>query len=90
MRQWLDREISNERLRQVVEALIRLATYSDHPEEQSAVVALEQLRSASRRGVIYVDEGWQKIVDSLHSSAVVAGVNFVTSSPIVGVRSLES
>jgi len=85
VRQWLDREVSNERLRQVFEALIRLATYSDHPEEQSAVAALEQLRSASRRGVIYVDEGWQKIVDSLHSSAVVAGVNFVTSAPIVGV-----
>jgi phytoene dehydrogenase-like protein len=86
VRQWLDREVSNDRLRQVVEAMIRLATYSDHPDEQSADVALRQLRSATRRGVIYVDEGWQKIVDSLHSSAVIAGVNFVTSAPIVGVE----
>src|SRR5207302_1576230 len=38
------------------------------------------------RGVIYVDEGWQKIVDALHSSAVAAGVNFVTSSRVVRVN----
>src|SRR5439155_20374652 len=37
------------------------------------------------RGVVYIDEGWQKIVDSLHSSAVAAGVNFVTSSRVVRV-----
>jgi phytoene dehydrogenase-like protein len=37
------------------------------------------------RGVIYVDEGWQKIVDALHSSAVAAGVNFITSSSVIGI-----
>jgi phytoene dehydrogenase-like protein len=38
------------------------------------------------RGVIYIDEGWQKIVDALHSSAVAAGVNFVTSSRVIRVN----
>lgn len=85
VREWLDRDIANDRLRAAVEALVRLSTYSDHPDEQSAAAAVAQLRISIRRGVVYVDEGWQKIVDSLHSSAVVAGVNFVTSAPIVGV-----
>ena len=83
-RQWLDAHVSHPRLRQFIEAMMRVATYSDHADEQSAAVALGQLRIASR-GVTYVDEGWQKIVDSLHSNAVTAGVNFVTSSRIVGV-----
>src|ERR1051326_4354503 len=83
-RQWLDANVTNERLRQTMEALIRLATYSDHADEQSAAAALAQLR-ISMRGVVYVDEGWQRIVDALHGAAVSAGVTFVTSSHIVGV-----
>ncbi|HKS23881.1 MAG TPA: NAD(P)/FAD-dependent oxidoreductase [Thermoanaerobaculia bacterium] len=83
-RQWLDANVKNDRLRQTMEALLRLATYSDHAEEQSAAAALRQLKSAMR-GVVYVDEGWQRIVDALHGAAVSAGVNFVTSSHIVGV-----
>jgi phytoene dehydrogenase-like protein len=67
-----------------MEALFRLATYCNEPERMSAAAALGQLRRAIR-GVIYVDEGWQKIVDALHSSAVAAGVNFVTSSRIVAL-----
>ncbi|HET7433942.1 MAG TPA: FAD-dependent oxidoreductase [Thermoanaerobaculia bacterium] len=84
-REWLDANVSNERLRQVMEALMRLATYADHAETESAAAALAQLK-ISLRGVLYVDEGWQKIVDTMHSAAVAAGVNFVTSSRIVGVH----
>jgi phytoene dehydrogenase-like protein len=83
--QWLDRNVSDERTRLVVEAFIRLATYSDHSAEASAEQALMQTRSAIRRGTVYVHEGWQKIIDALHSAAVAAGVNFVTSSRVVGV-----
>jgi phytoene dehydrogenase-like protein len=82
--EWVDANASDERFREFLLALFRLATYCDRPDLQSAAAALRHLRLALR-GVIYVDEGWQKIVDALHSSAVAAGVNFVTSSRIVGV-----
>lgn len=83
-REWLDTNIRDDGLRLIVEALIRLSTYSDAPDRLSAAVALRQLRLAMK-GVIYVDEGWQKLVDSLHSHCVAAGVNFVTSSRVVRV-----
>ena len=83
-REWLDQNISDERLRHVIEALMRTATYSDAAEEQSAAVALKQMQIAIG-GVVYVDEGWQKIVDALHSNAVTSGVNFITSSHVVKV-----
>ncbi|HEV7919300.1 MAG TPA: FAD-dependent oxidoreductase [Thermoanaerobaculia bacterium] len=83
-REWLDREIRDARLRELLAAYIRLATYTDAPEQLSAEAALAQLRLVFR-GVMYVDEGWQKIVDALHSHAVTAGVNFVTSSRVVRV-----
>ena len=84
VREWIDANASDPRVRQLLEAMFRLATYSDRPDLQSASAALAHLRLAIR-GVVYVDEGWQKIVDSLHSAAVAAGVNFVTSSRVVSV-----
>jgi len=84
VREWIDANASDERVRQVLVAMFRLATYSDRPDQQSASAALAHLRLAIR-GVVYVDEGWQKIVDSLHSAAVASGVNFVTSSRVVNV-----
>jgi phytoene dehydrogenase-like protein len=82
--EWIDANASDERVHEALHAMFRLATYSDRPDLQSAAAALRHLRLAIR-GVIYVDEGWQKIVDALHSSAVAAGVTFVTSSRVVGV-----
>ena len=84
VREWIDANASDERVRLLLEALFRLATYSNRPDLQSAGSALAQLR-LSIRGVVYIDEGWQKIVDSLHSAAVASGVNFVTSSRVVSV-----
>jgi len=83
-RQWLDANVTRQRVRETLEALLRLATYCNSMECINAGAALNQLRLAMR-GVIYVDEGWQKIVDALHSSAVAAGVNFVTSSRVIRV-----
>lgn len=83
-RQWLDQTIQRARARETFEALLRLATYSSDLDKLRAGAALQQLRLAMR-GVVYVDEGWQKIVDALHTSAVTAGVNFVTSSRVVAV-----
>lgn len=84
VRQWIDRSVTDERLRQVLAAYVRLATYAAD-ESQSAEAAVTQLGIA-RKGVVYVDEGWQKLVDTLHSHAVAAGVNFVTSSRVVRVE----
>jgi len=82
--EWVDANASDPEVRQLMHAMFRLATYCDRPDLQSAGAALKHLRLAMR-GVIYVDEGWQKIVDALHSSAVAAGVNFITSSSVIGV-----
>jgi phytoene dehydrogenase-like protein len=84
VREWLDKTFDDARARNVMEALLRLATYSDHADEASAPLALAQMRAALR-GTIYVDEGWQRIVDSMHSAAVSAGVHFVSSARVVGV-----
>jgi phytoene dehydrogenase-like protein len=85
LREWLDTNVSDPRARQVLESLIRLASYADHAETESAALALGQMKIALR-GAIYVHEGWQRIIDSMHSTAISSGVHFVTSSRIVGVE----
>jgi phytoene dehydrogenase-like protein len=82
--EWLAANVHDPELRRIVEALMRYATYSDHADQQSAAVALRQLKHVLR-GSIYLDEGWQRIVDAMHSHAIGVGVNFVTSSRIVGI-----
>lgn len=84
LRAWLDARLDDQRARNVLEAFIRLATYADHADTESAAAALTQMRVALK-GTLYVDEGWQKIVDSMHSTAISSGVHFVSSSRIVGV-----
>ena len=83
-RQWLDENVSSDRVRLWMEALIRVSTYCGEPQQQSAAAALNQVR-LGLKGVTYVDEGWQKLVDAMHGSAVAAGVNFVTSSRVVAI-----
>ena len=84
VREWVEANVSDVRARQVLEAFIRLATYADAASIASAPLALKQTKIALR-GALYVHEGWQRIIDSMHSTAISSGVNFVTSSRIVGV-----
>ncbi len=84
LREWIDARMSDTRARRVLEALVRLATYTDLPELESAAAALTHMKVAMH-GVLYVDDGWQKIVDSMHRAAISSGVHFVSSSRIVGV-----
>jgi len=83
--EWLDGNVARARVRETLNAIFRLATYCDQLDKLQAAAALSHVRVAMR-GVIYIDEGWQKIVDGLHSSAVTAGVNFVTSSRVIRVN----
>jgi phytoene dehydrogenase-like protein len=86
LREWIDANFSDVHAHALFRALIRMITFSDDPDSESAALPLAQMRVALRGGALYVDEGWQRIVDSLRSAAVASGVNFVSSSRIVGVH----
>lgn len=83
-RNWLDESFTDARAREVMAALLRQATWCDDCDVLDARAALDQMKVSLQRG-LFIDEGWQKIVDSLQSAAISSGVNFVTSSRIIGV-----
>ncbi|HZR81742.1 MAG TPA: FAD-dependent oxidoreductase [Candidatus Binatia bacterium] len=69
-------------VRELVAALVRVATYANAPELQSAGAAFDQLKSAFGAGVLYLDDGWQTLVDGLRDAAVAAGAKIASAARV--------
>jgi phytoene dehydrogenase-like protein len=68
---WLDRVLGDHPARPMMAAILRVGTYGDLLDVQSAQVAVAQLL-ASRR-VRYVRGGWRRVIAQLHDRVVDAG-----------------
>lgn len=79
MAEWLERETKRPAVQQFARTLIRVSTYGDAPELQSAEAVLKQLALATQ-GVTYIDGGWESIIRNLTSLAQSLGVQFETGS----------
>ncbi len=83
---WLDTNMSHADARAVLEMLVRVSTFTDDPERQSAGAAIEQLQLALAGSVLYLDGGWQTIVNGLRSAATRSGVTIVENAHVVGLE----
>ncbi|HVX61348.1 MAG TPA: FAD-dependent oxidoreductase [Pirellulales bacterium] len=63
---WLAAHVRNEQAQQFLAATFRLATYTADLERLSAGAALEQFKMGTA-GVLYLDGGWQTLIDGLQS-----------------------
>ena len=84
--QWLEGLRVPPRVRQVIEALVRLTTYGTDVERLSAAAAIQQLQTAQRAGVLYLHRGWQSLVDRLAEAARDAGVQIVGGARVAAVE----
>jgi len=82
---WLDAHVHHERVRDLLRTIVRVTTFTNDPERQSAGAALAQLQ-LGLKGVLYLDGGWQTIVEGLRRTALAAGARIVTTSPAVGLE----
>ena len=69
-------------MRATLEALVRVATYANAASLVSTGATLEQLRLAQRPGVLYLDGGWQSLVDATAEAARVAGARLRTGTRV--------
>ena len=87
---WLDSQVADAGVRGLLEMLVRVTTFTNDPEHQSAGAAIEQLQLALRASVLYLDGGWQTIVDGLRRAAVDSGVRIIQGAHAVALdRSAE-
>lgn len=85
VREWLDQNVSHAEVRDFILAAFRVATYTNAPELMSAGTAIEQLKKAQDKSVLYLDGGWQTLVDGLREAALEAGVIIETETRIEAV-----
>jgi len=86
VREWLDTRIRHPEVRDLIQALFRLSTYTHSPDTQSAGLAIAQLQMALRGNVLYVDGGWQTLVDGLRSVALEAGAEILTARRVSAIE----
>lgn len=72
--QWLDQNFSSPRTRALFAMLVRLSCYAHAPELLEADAALRQVAQAARHNVMYLDGGWQSLVDALVTQLTAASV----------------
>jgi phytoene dehydrogenase-like protein len=88
VRDWLARVVPQPEARVLAAALARIATYSND-SDLSAEVAAMQLQLANK-GVLYVDGGWQILVDGLRAAAERAGARIVTGAAVEKIEHTDA
>jgi phytoene dehydrogenase-like protein len=86
VQKWLDKNIHDKKFAEMVKTLVRLNTYGNDPDIQSAGSALCQVYAGSRNGVMYVDGGWQTFVDGLLTAAETANASIVMGKKATKVK----
>ena len=84
--EWLDDRVTRSEVRDLLLAVFRLTTYTNAEDVISAGSCITQLQRALSHGVIYLDHGWQTLIDGL---AKVAEQNGVTIGTGVKVDSIK-
>jgi phytoene dehydrogenase-like protein len=86
LQSWLHSSIRHEEVRDLVRMLVRVTTFTNDPLRQSAGAALEQLQLALDGSVLYLNGGWQTIVDGLRRVAVASGVRIESSALVAALE----
>ncbi|HEY4549490.1 MAG TPA: FAD-dependent oxidoreductase, partial [Bacillus sp. (in: firmicutes)] len=86
--QWVKQEARSKKVQSLLYVLGRLATYCHAPEKVSAKLIVSHLKTVMG-GVLYLDGGWQTIIDQLHNKAVVSGVQVQTHTAVNQIAPVE-
>jgi len=89
VQEWLEGNIERPRVRQLMEAQARTFVYSNALDLVSAEVFILKTQFALKHPVVYLDGGWQSLIDGLHQAAVKAGARIMSGVRVetVEVRS---
>ncbi len=90
MREWICDHASSPKVRALAEALTRLTTFVADLDHLSAEAALPQIAMAIATGVVYLDHGWQTLIDGLASRARSLGVEIRCGVQVERIEDLHA
>ena len=88
--EWLDKNIQDINDAEIIKTIVRLNTYANDPDIQSIGPVLHQIYVGSRAGVMYLDGGWQTLVDGLLTVAKNANARIVMGKKAIRVKRTDS
>jgi phytoene dehydrogenase-like protein len=88
MAQWLDRHVDSARVREFSMTVVRISTYAVDLEYLDASTALRQIATGLKHNVIYLDGGWQTLVDGLAERARSLGVGLRCGESVANLDSI--
>lgn len=86
---WLD-TIPNVVVRAQLAAAGRLTTYAHDPINTSAGATIAQIRAGVTTNVLYLDDGWQQLIDALLAQAKAKGVALFLGEGAKGIDARDS
>jgi phytoene dehydrogenase-like protein len=86
VQEWIDGRSRNPEVRSVLALLARVATYCGDLDALDAAAGVDQMTQAMVHGVVYLDGGWQQLVDALHDQAIARGVTIHTRAKVDAVE----
>lgn len=87
--EWCDGHVRDAIAREFLTAIVRLSTYTNASTRLSAGAAIRQVQMALADNVLYLDGGWQTIVDELRRVAVDAGAELRLGSRVDSIAVAE-
>jgi phytoene dehydrogenase-like protein len=88
--EWLDKNIHDINDAEIIKTIIRLNTYANDPDIQSIGPVLHQIYVGSRAGVMYLDGGWQTLIDGLLTVSKNAKAKIVMGKKAIRVKRNDS
>ena len=85
LQQWIDGRSRDATVRALLRLLLRTATYCDDLDRLDAAAGLRQLAQVVAHGVVYLDGGFQQLVDALQAVADARGVTTLTNAKVDAV-----
>jgi hypothetical protein len=90
MAEWVDCHLRTESVRRFAEMVTRITTYAVDLKALSAAAALAQIGLALKHNVLYLDGGWQTLVDGLSERAKSKGVVISCAKPVENLGQVRS
>jgi phytoene dehydrogenase-like protein len=83
---WIDNKIHNSEVKDLIKMGARITTFADDAEIQSAGSTLSQIQTAYAGGAMYLDGGWQTLVNGLIIAAAGAKVRILTGKTVASIE----
>lgn len=85
-KEWIERTVKAKEARDFLGASFRVSTYSGDLERLSAGAAIAQLQHVTKHNVLYLDGGWQTLVEALRDRATAHGATILTGDGAANVE----